>query len=64
MVLFGGMVLFYQILSNPFRFHSEFFSPKFDLVFAMSVVFHEQVLFFVYIFWWNNEYILDIVSRI
>ena len=35
----------------------EFFS-KFELVLAVSVLFHEQLLFFVYIFCWNNEYIL------
>ena len=35
----------------------KFFS-KFELVFAVSVLFHEQVLFFVHIFCWNNEYIL------
>ena len=35
----------------------KFFS-KFELVFAVSVLFHEQVLLFVHIFCWNNEYIL------
>ena len=30
----------------------------------MSALFHEHELFFVYIFCWNNEYILDNISRI
>ena len=41
----------------------DYFS-KFELVFAVSVIFHEQVLFLVLIFCWKNEYILDIISRI
>ena len=34
------------------------------MVFAVSAFFHDQMLFFVYVFCWNNEYILDNVSRI
>ena len=34
------------------------FFPKFELVFL------DQVLFFVYVFCWNNEYIHGIISRI
>ena len=37
---------------------------KFELVFAVSAYFHNQVLFFVCVFSWNNEYILDNISRI
>ena len=28
------------------------------------VNFHDQLLFFVFVFCWNNEYILDNISRI
>ena len=41
-----------------------FFFSKFDLVSAVSVLFHEQVLYFMYAFCWNNEYILDNISYI
>ena len=41
-----------------------YYFSKFELVFAVSVIFHEQVLFLVHIFCWKNEYILDIISRI
>ena len=34
------------------------------LSFAVSALFHDQVLFFVYVFCWKNEYILDSFSRI
>ena len=30
----------------------------------MLAFFHEQVLFFVYVFCWNNEYIFGNISRI
>ena len=30
------------------------FSAKVELVFAMSALFHEHVLFFVYLICWNN----------
>ena len=40
------------------------FFSKLELVLAMSELFHDQVLFFVYVFCWNNEYILSNVNRI
>ena len=40
------------------------FFSKLELVLAMSALFHDQVLFFVYVFCWNNEYILSNVNRI
>ena len=40
------------------------FFSKLELVLAMSELFHDQVLFFVYAFCWNNEYILSNVNRI
>ena len=41
-----------------------FFFSKFKLTFVVSALFHEQVLFFGYVFCWNNEYILDNINRI
>ena len=38
--------------------YSGIFFSKFELVLAVSALFHGQVLFFVYVFCWNNEYIL------
>ena len=40
------------------------FLSKFKLIFAVSALFHDQVLFFVYAFCWNNDYILGNISRI
>ena len=34
------------------------------MVFAVSAIFHDQVLFFLYVFCSNNEYILGNISRI
>ena len=34
------------------------------MVFAVSALFRNQVLFFVYVFYRNNEYNLDNISRI
>ena len=36
-----------------------FFFSKFELAFALPALFHNQALFFVYVFCWNNEYMLD-----
>ena len=38
--------------------YSGIFLSKFDLVLAVSGLLNGQVLFFVYVFCWNNEYIL------
>ena len=37
---------------------------KFKLVFAVSALSFGQMLFFVYVLCWNNEYILENISRI
>ena len=42
----------------------EFFFSKFELVFAVAVLFQDQVLFFVYVFCWNNEYVIENLSHI
>ena len=39
-----------------------FFSSKFELIFAVSALCHNQVFIFVYVFCWNNEYILGSFS--
>ena len=41
----------------------DFFS-KFELVFAVSAFFHDQLLFLVYVFYWNNEHILRNIIHI
>ena len=40
-----------------------FYFSKFELVFAVPALFHEQVLFFVYGFCWNNENIIEDISH-
>ena len=35
---------------------------KFEVTFSVSALFHNQVLLFVHVFCWNNEYILDNIS--
>ena len=40
------------------------FFSKVELVFTVSRFFHDQMLFFVYVLWQNNEYILANTSRI
>ena len=40
------------------------FLSNFKLVFAVPAPFQDLVLFFVYVFCWNNEHILVTVSRI
>ena len=35
-----------------------------ELVFAVSALFHDQVLFFLCVFCWNNEYFPDNISPI
>ena len=40
-----------------------FFFSKFELVFAVSALFYDQVLFFVNVFCWSNEHNLDNFSR-
>ena len=37
---------------------------KIQTGFAVAALSQDQVLFFVYIFCWNNEHILDKISRI
>ena len=42
-----------------------FFSlSKFDLIFTVSALFLDQVLFFVYVFCWNDECILGNINHI
>ena len=38
------------------------FCSQFELAFGMSALFHNQVLLFMYVFCWNNEYILENIS--
>ena len=51
-----------------FPHHSIFsfitFFSKVELAFTVSALFHEQMLFFVYVLCQNNEYILGNTSRI
>ena len=39
-------------------------SSKFEQIFAESALSHDQVLFFVNVFCWNNEYITENIRRI
>ena len=39
------------------------FISKFELVFTVWVLFHDQELFYVYVFCWNDEYNQGNVSR-
>ena len=39
-------------------------SSKFEQIFAESALSHDQVLFFVNVFCWNNEYIPENIRRI
>ena len=40
------------------------FFSRFELIFAASAIFYDQVLFFAYVFCWNNYYILHGVRGI
>ena len=54
--------------SNLSKFHEiswVFLKPsKIEMVLAVSALFHCQILFFVYAFYWNNDYIFGISGRI
>lgn len=39
-------------------------SSKFEQIFAESALSHDQLLFFVNVFCWNNEYITENIRRI
>ena len=65
---FSKSTKFYEILWLFLKFvgdlYSEFIFYKFKLVFAMSALFHDQMLSLLYVFCWKNEHLLDNISRI
>ena len=65
---FSNLSKFYEFwrffLKCIWDLYSEFFFSKFELIFVVSALFNDQVLFILYVFCWNNEHILDNISRI
>ena len=53
----------YQLLMYMYYLFCFFFFFYFELFLAASALFYVLVFFFVYVFCWNNEYILGNVSH-